>query len=113
MVKAVLRAELGELLKELRKRKISRVRGRLKNVCPHLTFRLNQDNEIMLQFLFLTTLEESIYRCSKCGGEAHEEFVELYREDVNQSILAGHSKRLIRRIRQSDKLREKLNTLTG
>ena len=75
---AVLLAALkgGGLLRELRKRKIYRLRGELVDVCPHGELGINEE-EIYVNHLFHSPVGTTWYYCRLCN-------LKVYREDIEQ-----------------------------
>ncbi len=103
----------GDLLRELRRRKIYRLRGKLKNTCPHAEFtpvKTDEGEDIVTSLLFVSPVGKINYHCQLCrasGSEYDVKSIEAYLKRLPPEKYIGETKKL----KKAQKLRKKLDTL--
>ena len=103
----------GDLLRELRRRKMFRLRGKLQHTCPHaefITIETDKGEQTLASFFFETYMGITHYECRVCRGKTTKRHVEEL-----QKFLAGHSpkerKTVNNRLKKAENLRKKLDSL--
>ena len=99
----------GDVLRELHRQKTLRLRGKLQNVCPHVTQASNPGQTNASYWHWQCVEEErGIVRCLKCGAKDKRRHVaEHYRRLEKTPPEAVPD--VLQRIAKAQKLREKLD----
>lgn len=101
--------KVGDVLKELHRRKTMRLRGKLQHVCPHVTQASNTGQTNASYWLWQCVQEErGIVRCLKCGAKYKKSHViedYLALERTPPEAVPD----VLQRIAKAQKLRKKLD----
>ena len=114
----VARPKGGELYRELRLRKMYRLRGKLQHTCPHLFLEWNPRSGVWEAYPLLRgPTADGDSRCQRCNLELHKKdatrrFSSAFEDEITPLPVAGNAiKGLLRQARKAIKLRVKLDKL--